>query len=64
LADALRASLDPTLDRAKAYNPTEGGPRLKKWQEEVRKWRAEQAEKKRLAKEAKEKAAKEKAPPK
>ena len=56
LADSLRASLDPTIDRARAYNPKEGGKRLVAWQKEVAAWRAAQAEKKRKAKEAADKA--------
>ncbi|HEY5979815.1 MAG TPA: hypothetical protein VIT41_09285 [Microlunatus sp.] len=58
LADALRASLDPTIDRSKAYDPTEGGKRLAKWQADVRAWKA----KKSAAKAAKDKAAADKPP--
>ena len=43
LADALRASLDPTTDRSKAYDPAEGGKRLVKWQAEVAAWKAKRA---------------------
>ena len=56
LADSLRASLDPTVDRARAYQPKDGGKRLVAWQKEVAAWRAAQAEKQRKAKEAKERA--------
>ena len=31
LAYFLRASLDPTADRARSYNPKEGGKRLEAW---------------------------------
>lgn len=57
LADSLRASLDPTVDRSRAYDPKTGGKRLAAWQKEVAAWRAAQAEKQRKAKEAKEKQA-------
>jgi hypothetical protein len=50
LADALRASLDPTIDRAKQYDPVDGGKRLAQWQA-----------RKKAAKVAKEKAAADKA---
>jgi hypothetical protein len=56
LADSLRASLDPTIDRARSYDPKEGGKRLAAWQKEVAAWRAAQAEKQRKAKEAAERA--------
>ncbi len=54
LADSLRASLDPTVDRGRAYDPIQGGKRLAAWQKEVAAWRAAQAEKQRKAKAAKE----------
>ena len=57
LADALRASLDPTVDRPRAYNPAEGGKRLAAWQAEVAARRAKKA----AEKAAEEKAAAEKA---
>jgi hypothetical protein len=68
LADALRASLDPTIDRAKQYDPVDGGKRLAKWHEELAKKAAAAKEKAAADKAAKEKAAadkaaKEKAPP-
>jgi hypothetical protein len=56
LADSLRASLDPTIDRARTYDPKDGGKRLAAWQKEVAAWRAAQAEKQRKAKEAADKA--------
>ncbi|HEU4545110.1 MAG TPA: hypothetical protein VFR88_02340, partial [Microlunatus sp.] len=59
LADALRASLDPTIDRERAYDPAEGGKRLARWQAEVAAWKAKKA----AAKATKEKAAKASAPP-
>ena len=65
LADALRASLDPTIDRAKQYDPVDGGKRLAKWHEELAKAKAAKAAKEKVAKEkaAADKAAKEKAAP-
>ena len=50
LADSLRASLDPTIDRNRSYDPKDGGKRLAAWQKEVAAWRAAQAEKQRKAK--------------
>jgi hypothetical protein len=61
LADALRASLDPTIDRAKQYDPVDGGKRLAKWHEELAKKAA--AAKAAKDKAAADKAAKEKAAP-
>ncbi len=58
LADALRASLDPTIDRSKAYDPAEGGKRLAKWQAELAAWKAKKAKEMAAKKAAKEKAAK------
>lgn len=49
LADALRASLDPTIDRSKAYDPAEGGKRLAKWQADVAAWKAKKAAAKALS---------------
>lgn len=62
LADSLRASLDPTIDRSRSYDPKDGGKRLAAWQKEVAAWRAAQAEKQRKAKEAKDKQAGGRAP--
>jgi hypothetical protein len=56
LADALRASLDPTIDRAAEYDPVEGAPRLAKFEELAAK-RAKAAKEAAAKKEA-EKAAK------
>ena len=54
LADALRASLDPTIDRGSEYDPVEGGKRLKAFE-------AAKAKKAAAAKAAKDKAAADKA---
>lgn len=59
LADALRASVDPTIDRAREYDPAEGAPRLQRFQEaSAKKAKAarEAADKKAADKAAKEKA--------
>ncbi len=64
LADALRASVDPTIDRAREYDPAEGAPRLQKFEEALaKKAKAakEAAEKKAAEKQAAEKQAAEKA---
>ncbi|HEY5783389.1 MAG TPA: hypothetical protein VIT65_01305, partial [Microlunatus sp.] len=53
LADALRASLDPTSDRLKAYDPAKSSARLAKWLAEVKAARAKRA----AAKAARDKAA-------
>ncbi len=59
LADALRASLDPKIDRDIEYDPAEGAPRLQKFEEAVAK--RLKAAKEAAEKKAAEKAAKEKA---
>ena len=43
LADALRASLDPTIDRLKAYDPAKSSDRLAKWVAEVKAAQAKKA---------------------
>ena len=62
LADALRASLDPTIDRPKAYDPAEGGKRLVRWQAEVAAWKAKRAAAKAAKDAAADKAGGAKAP--
>ena len=63
LADALRASLDPTIDRSKAYDPAKSSDRLAKWLAEVKAAQAKRAAKKAAEdKAAADKAAAAKAP--